>query len=281
MNQSIFTTAGGFPLKGERLQELQEAYAVFNALGFIIGNNSILDGCVSSGGNTSDGYVFYNGEVLPFKGGPSMSTVILVTENVNREFKNGNVNPVYQKRHMAFGAGAGSVAWANFKRGTATRTIADLLAAKASMATTTALEARIQVLEAKAAPFLTGGTGAMVLWRKPANQIPAGWAEVTDWRGRLPMGWNPDDSDFNAVNTTGGSKTKTVTVNLPTNTYTASGDGTSSGAAGRLIVSSGLNENSEVLESLRKASYDGPTASGTVNVLPPYRIVMFIEYVGT
>lgn len=280
MNQSIFTGAGGYPLKGERLQELQEAYSVFNALGFIIGNYSILDGCVTTGGNTSDGFVFLNGEVLPFKGGANMSSVVIVEETISREFKNGTVNPVYKKRHVAFGTGTGSMAWAQFKRGTPTRSLADLLLAKASVASFVQLEQRILKLEQKAAPFQAGGTGAMVLWRKPANQIPAGWAEVVDWRGRLPMGWNPDDSDFNAPNTNGGSKTKQVSVSIPTNNYSASGEGTSQGAAGRLIVSSGQNENSEVLESLRKANYGGPNATGTVNVLPPYRIVMFIEYIG-
>ena len=78
----------------------------------------------------------------------------------------------------------------------------------------TPIENRLTTLENILAPFIGGG--GMVLWNKPANQIPTGWAEVVDWRGRIPVGLDTSQTEFNTVGKTGGSKTVTLlTSNMP------------------------------------------------------------------
>jgi hypothetical protein len=69
MNTLNFNQSVGFPLETNILDEMQTSYSLFNALGAIAGNFSIISGCVLSGSTVADGVVFINGEVLEFKGG--------------------------------------------------------------------------------------------------------------------------------------------------------------------------------------------------------------------
>lgn len=170
------------------------------------------------------------------------------------------------------------------------------------------LEAAIQPMVNKLAVFSAGG--GMVLWQKPANEIPMGWAEVVDWRGRLPIGLNVDDADFNIVGKTGGSKTATLTsLNIPAHDHYVAYKGSSN--------TGDYDQNNNVQEALSATVTDSPLAiagiggtsandryrlsrwkTGTqqanffksskaganipnsFTVLNPYRIVVFIEYVG-
>ncbi|MDV6170244.1 hypothetical protein R1T16_17540 [Flavobacterium sp. DG1-102-2] len=277
MNKTNFVQTGGVPLKAERLQEMQDAYSIFNALANIVGTRAIISGCNLQFGNTiSDGVVSLNGEIYEFKGGVVQANVIIVDEPTNVEFQNGQVKPLHHKRYITFGTGLPSYAWSTFKRGKVTSSIQAELDEKAALTALNALIFRVADLEKKTAIFQAGG--GMFHWRKPANQIPPGYAEVVDWRGRLAMGWNPDDADFDTLGETGGAKNRTVSVNIPISGYGVGGSA-DTGDGGKLIVGSGNHENAEFFESLRKASLT-PSTSGNVDVLNPYRIVMFIEFIG-
>lgn len=48
------------------------------------------------------------------------------------------------------------------------------------------ISTRVSVLEQKLGVLVEDG--AMLLWNKPIADIPAGWQEVTDWRGKVPLG---------------------------------------------------------------------------------------------
>lgn len=128
----------------------------------------------------------------------------------------------------------------------------------------------LAMLKLIAAPFYitpTGANGGMLLWKRPAAEIPAGWQEVVNWRGRMPMGWDPDDPDFATVRTSnGGAKTVTLTkANMPTQVRIdgeASEYSETAGATGHTI----------------KNSFPGGGTS--ISIVNPYRIVMFIEFIG-
>lgn len=73
MNNIQFQT-GGFPLDAETIEFLQDAIASLQAIGKLGGDgNYVLSGAEfsESGADTiiSDGWIFYNGELLPFVGG--------------------------------------------------------------------------------------------------------------------------------------------------------------------------------------------------------------------
>jgi hypothetical protein len=127
MNRSNFILTGGYPLKAERLQELQTASSIFNAFGALAGNLTIISGCILTGSIVGDGFVYIDGELLDFREGtvkPS-STVIIIEEAVNRGFKNGTVKQVHTIRYATFGTADTSWLWSEFKRPIETKTIAE------------------------------------------------------------------------------------------------------------------------------------------------------------
>lgn len=249
------------------LGKMQTAFTLFNALGAIAGDKTIISGCVLTGTTVSDGVVFIGGEVFEFRGGVQQATVIVREVLTNLVFENNNSYPVVKTRFVQFGVGQDSIPWEEFKRGFPTKNFE----AKMDEALEPVL-LRIAKLEKKNAVFAAGG--GMVLFQKPANQIPPGWAEVVNWRGRLPMGWKPEDADFGVVGALGGAKSTNLAI--PISGYGVGGE-TSGLPSGQLLVTSGAQEMGEYLESVRKAS-SAPSAI-SANVLNPFRIVIFIEYI--
>lgn len=159
--------------------------------------------------------------------------------------------------------------------------VSNLGTSKEDKSTVAALATRIAELEKKSAVFSAGG--GMVLWQKPANQIPAGWVEVVNWRGRLPMGHNPNDPDF-SIGATGGNKNKRLFLSeIPPHNH-----GTNARSLVWQTSSIGVGTVEEGQQSpnytLGFATIDQAGGSGGTaqefSLLNPYRVVMFIEYVG-
>ena len=278
MNNINFDQTGGFPLETDSLSFLQATFGIFNALGAIAGDAVIVSGCVENGSNVGNGTVYLNGELLEFRGGSKTSTVKVFESVVNKEFENGESKPVFTTRWVGFGSGVGAVNWSDFVRVSSLKALGIELGEKAPNSSITAINDRLAELEKQNAVFVEAG--AMVFWNKPANQIPEGWREVVDWRGRMPVGFDPGQTEFNSIGKTGGSKSANASVTIPISSYGTNGGDSGGSPSGRLLVSSGQNGQGEYLESIRKAS-SGPNASTTVNVLNPYRTVLFIEYVRT
>jgi hypothetical protein len=258
MNKINYNQAGGFPLKTERLQELQTAYEIFNHLGNIAGDLSILSGCGITGSSVADGVVVINNEVIPFRGGYVAANVIIIEEPISKEFENGSAKNVYTVRYATFGTAATSWPWASFKKPIETKAIP------------TDLVSRLEILERKNAVFQSGG--GMVLWNKPANEIPVGWTEVINWRGRMPVGFDASQFEFNTIGKMGGAKNKILLLNeMPKHRHQVgfySGLGTSV----RSEPWEGYNGSGDYTD------YQGN--SDPFSILNPYRVVLFIEYIG-
>lgn len=134
---------------------------------------------------------------------------------------------------------------------------------------------RITDLEEK--PATAVPKGMIAIWGKPAP-FPEGWEEYVPLRGRMPVGFDSLQYEFNTVAKEGGSKSTNISVAVPVSGYTSS-ENTSLGTKGKLAVSTGKEEKGENLESLEKA-LDSPNINFSVNNLNPYRVVHFIEYTG-
>lgn len=274
MNKLNFNQSVGFPFETNILDEMQKAWSVLNALGAISGNFSIISGASTNGTTVANGFVFINGEVLEFKGGTVQTNVIIVETVQSLEFEDLNTHEVIYTRYATFGTATEQWPWADFKPSFPTKDIPAALSAKLDTTGLNAIADRITELEKKNAVFQSGGS--MVLWRKPANLIPPGWHEVVEWRKRMPFGWDPEEPAFSVLGTAGGAAS--VAVSIPVSGY-GIGDGTSGGESGRLIVSTGAAEISESFESIKKVST--APAAATTDVMNPYRLVMFIEYIQT
>lgn len=256
MNKSTFILTGGYPLKAERLQELQTAYSIFNSLGALAGNFTIISGCTLTGTTVGNGVVYINGEVIDFREADGAGTpdVIIIEEAVNRAFKNGVIKEVHTKRYATFGTAADSWPWSGFKR-------PDPIIL---------MMARLEVIEKKTAVFQAGG--GMVLWNKRAVDIPSGWQEVLDWRGRIPVGLDPIQNEFDQIGETGGAKNKTLSINeIPSHTH-----------GFRAYVQSGSNDGSggEAAGNFQDKQTEAIGGGQAFSLMNPYRVALFIEYIG-
>lgn len=154
MNKSIFIQTGGYPLKGERLQELQTSFSIFNEFGALAGNFTIISGCELTGTKVGNGYININNEILEFReaDGSGTPNVIIIEETVSRSFKNGAIKPVYVNRYATFGTAETSWPWSDFVRPFETKNIpGNLIEQLSSFA---GLLTRVAALEAKQVPII-------------------------------------------------------------------------------------------------------------------------------
>ena len=263
MNIIDFNQVGGFPMTTNILGRMQTAFSIFNSLGNIVGDKTIISGCVVNGSETSPGVVFVNGEIFEFRGGATQSKVIIREDVDMLLYQNNNAYPSIKTRYIQFGTGVNAMDWADFKRGFPTSNI-DVLVQRI-----VALEARPTVGNIP--------PGLIALWGQSANLIPAGWVEYTPLRGRIPVGLNPDDVDFAALGNFGGAKNKTLSINeIPEHShgfdkYRLDQEVSTNGNG---VIS--LNKN-KINDSFETSKVGGGQSFSIMN---PYRVVQYIQYVG-
>ncbi|WP_432221246.1 hypothetical protein ACRASX_10975 [Flavobacterium sp. TMP13] len=170
MNTIDFNQVGGFPMTTNILAKLQTAFSVFNALGNIVGDLTIISGCTVTGSTVSDGVVYVNGEVLEFRGGVLQPKVIVKQDTESLVFLNDNSYPSIKTRYVQFGSGVGAIDWADFKRGFATKDIVAGLLGKADQSSFDALSAAFVLVYEK---MLTIDVGA-------EKNVQPNWTQADD-----------------------------------------------------------------------------------------------------
>lgn len=280
MNTINFNQIGGFPLSTDILAKLQTAFSIFNSLGNIVGDKTIISGCLVLGTNVSDGVVYVNGEVFEFRGGTAQTKVIIREDTENLVFQNENSFPSIKTRYVTFGTGIGAIDWADFKQGFATKDIPS------------DLNTRLAVIEKKLAIFQSGG--AVFPWFKPVADIPEGFQEVLDIRGRTIIGYDPAQTEFNAIGKKAGAKSQTLAAgNLPEHDHLLFAN---EAADAGLVISNNNqaikegfnaggdgNQNYRIRGSNNAATVGKSSKTGTseaFSVLNPYAIAAYIEFVG-
>lgn len=140
---------------------------------------------------------------------------------------------------------------------------------------------------------ITSGKGWLLFNDIVAN-IPPGWVEVVEMRGRAPFGLD-STAPFNAIGNAAGAKTKTLSIaNLPAHDFLIANSGfannedpvtSTTTVAHKSANTTGGSDNYDLL----MAGVTGPAnvgktntvGSGTaVDILNPYRVVTFIKWVG-
>ncbi|MDV2458056.1 hypothetical protein CMU99_06895 [Elizabethkingia anophelis] len=293
-----YNQTGGFKVTTETLSDITPAYSIVEKVARMAGNMAIISGCVetNTGAVISDGAVMINGELLDFIGGPKQNTVIIREIITQQKFEDGKMRDVITDRFATFGYSQDSFPWANFKRIPALNTIEGRFKTIEDFIPTVPLkqiEARLTKLEQAAKPIIDGN--APVLFMRPASEIPEGWEEATEFRGRFPMGLNPDDLDFKQVLQAGGNKTHTLTMDeIPSHRFSLfGGDGmnTSTIANNPNATAAGKgdspNDNEDWNYTITSTS--GEPFAGKTNalggdqahdIMNPYRVVIFIRFKG-
>lgn len=281
MNKLDVQQTGGFPMETDTLDFIQTAYDLMNALGFISGANTIISGCNTVGGTVSDGVVFYQGEVLEFKGGAVQAQVRIFQDSESREFESGETKIVYKKRWMGFGSSGGNIQWSSFTRPKSTKE-----------------------LTADMAAFNSIPVGAIMMWA--GTTPPAKWAlcnganGTPDLRSRFVVGYNPGEGDYDAIGKTGGAKTVTLTeAQMPAHNHLANTNhaGAHTHALPKPVPSPGgslsnnLSNSNNIGHSNVTATSSGGGHSHSINMQdtggdqahenrPPYYTLAFIQFKG-
>lgn len=269
MNKINFNQTGGFPLETDTLAFMQNAYNVFNSLGEIAGHLAIFKGCNVSGNTVSDGIVFIEGEVFPFKGGTLSDKVIIKEEKRSLLFEDGESKEVEISRYATFGNGISTYNWADFFRVKDNRTFQNEVFNDEN-----SLEKRLKKLEEKVTKIVP--IGLVAIWDRPADQIPEGWVEHTQMQGFTPVGQKQGDADFGLLGKTLGSKTHTLTIaQMPRHSHNLKAritqDDKGSGSDGHEYSTSGGGISTAIEETGENQPH---------NNIQPSRIVRFIRFVG-
>lgn len=180
MNRQNFNLTNGYPLNQASLERMQTAYDIFNALGNIVGDKSIISGCVLTGPNVSNGVVFVNGEVFEFRGGAAQANVVIKEEVTNLVYKNNNSYPAVKTRYVTFGNGVGSMPWVDFKAGFPTRELEEVLDDKEDKTTVDALIERVEQLEARNVPLIQITSGQDTVQSR-SSQVGSGLINNYDY----------------------------------------------------------------------------------------------------
>lgn len=280
---SIYTEHNaGYPFDVAFLAFMQNSYRLFNSLGCMAGNKAIISGCEERGNTISPGTVFINGELFPFEGGAKGDTVIIKEETNEVTFDDGFLRPLETIRTAAFGRSTPEKTynWEDFQRIT---NLQDLGNNKTDNTETKKLLERIEKLEKQkqAVPI-----GLIALWGRPANEIPAGWREYVNLRGKMPIGLDPDyvktkddsqDYGINQLLKQGGERShKLTTDEMPSHSHNIGGLPTQINDTDR-----GIGHNSQFsIDDIDTRTSTSTGGDQPHNNMPPYRVVQFIEYIG-
>lgn len=270
MNKLDFSIKAGWPGSTETWEYLQGMILNGQNSALLGGKNYVLSGCVEAAGNVGVGIIVIDGEVLPFEGGPIQPKIIVVDEPVNRSFFGGASNPYYHNRKAIFGAGAGEVLYSDVKRNDPDNGVLQ----------------RLDKVERMLKPLMgydVAGTttyGSWLFWGRPAAEIPEGWEAVpdADWKGRVPVVLDATQVEFDTVGKVGGEKTVSLTVeqNAPHTHPVTPSASNSDGGFGKTTTGGDPTEGTGI------ATYQtGNSGSGAPhNNLQPYKVVLFIRFVG-
>ena len=281
MNKLNLTHEAGYPFDVNFLAFMQNAYSLFNNLGHLAGNKVIVSGCEQTGNTLSAGTVFINGELFPFEGGAKDSTVFIKELTNEVTFEDGFLRPLEIIRSVAFGRSVPEKTfnWEDFQRVT---NLQDLGKNKTDNTETEKLLKRIEKLEKQkqAVPI-----GLIALWGKPANEIPAGWREYVNLRGKMPIGLDPDyvkkpedsqDYQLNSLLKQGGERSHKLTIQeMPRHSHNVEN-------IPRVVTDTdrgGLSSHFSLDDTTSRTS-SSTGGDQSHNNMPPYRVVQFIEYVG-
>jgi len=251
MNKLHTEHNAGYPFDVAFLAFMQNAYNLFNHFGHLAGNKVIISGCEEVREDTTQ---------VTFQDGFSRTLETVRTVVFGRSAPDKTFN------------------WEDFQRVT---NLQDLGKNKAENKALKELKDEVEILkkQKQAIPI-----GLIAIWGKPANQIPEGWREYTDLRGRMPIGLDPryrkteddaQDYQLNSLLNQGGERSHKLTIEeMPSHNHQLPYRETRDDAG------TGGDSNEFSIGDAHKRNTTHTGGDQPHNNMPPYHVVQFIEYVG-
>lgn len=271
-----FLQTGGVPLTNDLMALIEEAYSIFETLGDLAGNLTILKGCETVGSNVAPGIVAIEGKLYYFEGGLTSDTVFIHAEDIQKTFEDQSSKVLIVKKTVKFGNALNTYNWSDFLRIGDLRQIIYNISLKADSAVVNQLIQDVALLKLKTAPIINGG----VIWAfgRPANEIPAGWKECLDTRGKTLVGRDPNDATFSVLGNNIGEKTHTLTIaEMPAHKHIQGSESLYNRYGGGIFVG-GRNYKAETSQPSYDGQYTSTEGGGAAhNNIQPSRIVNFIE----
>lgn len=205
-----FLQTDGVPLTNDLMQLIEEAYSIFEVLGDLAGNLTILKGCNLVGSTVEPGIVAIEGKLYHFEGGLVSDTVYINLQEIKKTFQNQTEKVLIENRTIKFGNAITTYNWSDFVRLETLKQIQVKVNNSVTQQQFNSLIAEIDLLKLKTAPIINGGI--IFPFRRPASEIPEGWKECIDFRGKTIVGRDPNDSDFANLGNTVGAKTHSLTI---------------------------------------------------------------------
>jgi len=252
-----FTNLGGNPLDQQSLELMQSSYRdVFGGLAAMIGDKVIISGVVVTGGNVSDGWITYGGEIIPFIGWPEGAGVVVQeVATYSPTFEDGNQHDV----EFVKTATIGSPATFNFSDLSSLTTLINIWLPGD-------VKEKVCTNDYIAANYDTDGYGLNNEkgWRILSKVYPPS-------AGAVFVNRNPSDPDFDTVGKYGGEKTHTLQQSeLPAFSWEQPvREGPQTGSSTKCIIpdsqTGGTNDTLKI---------DFPGGDQEHNNMPPYFVIL-------
>jgi len=279
------TNLGGFPMTQYTLDFMQQSYRdALGGLARLVGNAVIVSGMEETGNTVANGWISYNGELLPFTGGPKQSTWIIEEITEDRLFADQVNRTVYFTRKARFAAGG--IPYTDLQRIETLTGLKGVIAALDARLTQQVLQVwkRGDIIELDCGPdYLAANFDGSGLGRNER----AGWAICNGNNGtrnrgsRFPIGYDPSRWEYNSIGNTGGQESVALTQGqMPPHMHTGS---TRVSARGNPDGSGDRTDNYYYIHSNRDSSqfwrtFDtNYTGSGEAHEnRPPYIVTLWI-----
>lgn len=231
MDKINFLLKENFPFSNETGNKLQKQNELLARLTAIGGDNYILSGCVDTEGVVSDGYIVIAGELLPFIGGVLKTDLIIVEERLTETAFGTDYPDAYVNRHVEL-ADDGDYVFSEFKQ--VLNNV--VLAAKLESSGGTPIGVTMGwagFIDKVPEQFMLCDGRALKIEDYPELYAVIGGnygvVGSTEFRlpnkgGKVDVGYNSGDSDYDAIGGIGGSKEVTLTEqNIPKHDHVNSG----------------------------------------------------------